>query len=406
MRKDKIFVIAAGLDESFKRYCPSYDITLFPEFTAFEEYVSTTPDKIHSIVVTSDTLPFTGPNMQRLENALNSPFLNITDKTIYLYDMQTTKAAVRQWIDNRPGFDIVTYQGDLTDQYIIGIVNGKLRDSDEEKVEEVTYRYRASEYVQEQKQKRYETDNNAHYVSDEEEIAGITHVDEPEIYMPTNTEPMKEFPIVGIPGQARTMLAFIEAQYLSLSAKTMIIEADMKFHRLTDIVLKSGIPHLYIDVADVYMDISATIEKIKKAKDNLIVVGYRGTAEYSYGFIKTVLTDTLKDFVQYVVLECDFDETPYMGEYTIVFDDTMPDLLNTVQQMIYPVDPTKNVFVGIRWSNYQPYNITTDELRDVICDLFGLTDVVAQTITLRGSVLKKENSIYDLFSIIGRGNRR
>ena len=50
--------------------------------------------------------------------------------------------------------------------------------------------------------------------------------------------------------------------------------------------------------------------------------------------------------------------------------------------------------------------MTTQELHDIICELLGMDEIVAQTITLKGSVIKKENTVYDLLSIIGRGNRR
>ena len=406
MHADRIFVVASGLDDSIKRFCPSYELILFPNFTEFEQYIESTPDVVHSIIVAETVLPFTGTNMKRLLDIIQNPFITLQARVIYLYSETTSKAAVKQWTDTLDGFPVVAYQGDLTDQYIIGIINGKLRDSDEEKVEEVTYRMRASEYIQEQKIKKYETSNDEHYQNDDDELAGIPDVEEPEIYTPTTTEPMKVYPLVGFPTQARTTLAFVEAQYLALTAKTLIIESDPVYHRLTDMALKSDIKFMYIDVNEIHTNVSDAINRIKTSKDNLIIVGSKGDTKYSYSFIKMLLVDNLSDYVQNVVVECDFADTPYMQNYSIVFDDTMPDLLETVRNMIYPIDETKNVFVGVRQNSWQPINMTTQELTDVICDLFNIKDVVAQTITLRGTTLKKENSVYDLFSIIGRGNRR
>lgn len=406
MRADRLFIIAADIDDSLKRFCPSYDIQIFPDFTAFEQYVETTPDIVHSIIVTDTVLQFTGSNMQRLIDAINSPFLTVTSRTIYLYGMETPAAAVKNWTDTITGFPVSTYQGNITDQFIIGIVNGKLRDADEEKVEEVTYRYRASEYVQDQKIKRYESSNDGDYDTDEDELAGIPDVEEPEAYTPINDVPLIEYPIVGFPTQSRTMIAFIEAQYLALSAKTLILESDPIYHRLTDIALKSGIDFDYYDITDIFQDISGVIENIKLSKKNLIVIGSTTKTDFSYSFMRQLLSDTLKDYVQNFIIECDFKDTPYNANYTIVFDDTMPDILKTINSMIYPIDIMKNVFVGIRYNNWQPYNLTTQELTDVLCDLLALPEVVAQTITINGSTIKKENAIYDLLSIIGRGNRR
>lgn len=406
MRADRLFIVAPDIDDSLKRFCPSYDIEIFPDFTSFEKYVDTTPDIVHSVIVTDSVLQFTGTNMQRLLDAVRSPFLTVESRTIYLYGFDTAKEAVKQWTDSVDGFPISTYQGNIDDQFIIGIVNGKLRDADEEKVEEVTYRYRASEYAQDQKIKRYESSNSDAYQTDEDEMAGIPDVEKPEEYVSINTEPMKEFPIVGLDSQARTLLAFIEAQYLALSSKTMILEKDFRFHRLTDIALKSDVDFEYFDVVDIFNNIGSVINKIKMSKKNLIVIGCKTRVDFSYTFLRQVLSDTLKDYVQNFVIELDFKDTPFNANYTIVFDDTMPELLKTVESMLYPINIEKNVLVGVRYNNWQPYNLTSQELSDVVCDLLGLPEVVAQTITISGSTIKKENSVYDLLSIIGRGNRR
>lgn len=406
MTKDKIFLVAPNVDTSIERFCQSYEIKIFPDFTSFEQYTEEVPDTVTNIIVTESVLPFVSSNMQRLYDATHTPFVRLSGRVIYLYGPDTSRDAVKKWTDSVDNFDIVTYQGDLSDQYIIGIINGKLRDSDEEKMEEVTYRYRASEYAEDQKMKRYDTDNNSDYQTDDEELAGIPDVEEPELYTPVNDLPTTEYVIVGKPSQARTMLAFIEAQYLAMKSKTLIIESDVNYHRLTDMVLKSGADYEFFDVADVYTNISTVISKIKMSKSNLIVVGATKRMDFSYDFLRDVLSDTLQFYVKNLVIEADFSRTPYSANYTIVFDDTMPDLLEAIDSMIYPVDPEKNVFVGVRQNNWQEYNMTTQELHDIICELLGMDEIVAQTITLKGSVIKKENTVYDLLSIIGRGNRR
>lgn len=235
MRADKVFVVAANIDESIKRFCPSYEIQIFPDFPSLEEYVDTTPDIVYAIIVTEDVLQFTGSNMARLRAVVENPFITLTNRCIYLYGMGTSAERVQAWSNQNSDFLVSTYQGVINDQFIIGIINGKLRDSDEEKVEEITYRYRASEYAQDQKIKRYESDNTAKYESDDEEMAGIPDVEEPAEYTPMGNISMEEFPIIGLPGHARTCLAFIEAQYLALSSRTLIIESDVRYHRLTDI---------------------------------------------------------------------------------------------------------------------------------------------------------------------------
>ena len=406
MRADRIFIVASNLDDSIKRYCPSYDITLFPDFPTIEQYIESTPDTVHTIIVTEDVLQFTGSNMARLVQLAKSEFLTLESRVIYLYSKSTSKDAVSSWISSTSGFEIVAYQGDITDQFIIGIINGKLRDSDEEKIEEVTYRYRASEYIEDQKIKRYNSDNNVKYDTDDDELACIPDVEQAELYVPINESPLIEYPIIGFPGQSRTLLAFIEAQYLSLTGKTLILESDVKYHRLTDIALKSDVKYDYFDVTELSTDISGTIDKIKRSQSSLIVIGSKTSETYSYNFYKQLLSDTLTNHIQHFVQELEFNETPFNGNYSIVFDDNIPDMLRTVGAMIYPPIPENNVFVGVRYNNFQPYHLTTEEITTILCELFGFNSIVAQAITINGSSIKREDSVYDLLSIIGRGNRR
>lgn len=406
MRADKVFVVAANIDESIKRFCPSYIIQIFPDFPSLEEYVDTTPDIVYAIIVTEDVLQFTGSNMARLRSVVENPFLTLTNRCVYLYGMGTSTDRVKAWNDQNSDFLVSTYQGTINDQFIIGIINGKLRDSDEERVEEITYRYRANEYAQDQKIKRYESDNNAKYESDDEEMAGIPDVDEPAEYTPMGNVTMEEFPVVGLPGHARTCLAFIEAQYLALSSRTLIIESDVRYHRLTDIVLKSQVDCLFIDVAELFANVNGTLDMIKSSKDNLIVVGSTTDIKYDYAYLRSLLGDVLKDFVQNFVIECDFTDTPYNGNYTVVFDDTLPDLLMCTDKLLYPVNKMNTIFIGVRQNTMQPYNLSTSEITDIICEILSIDEVYAQTVTLNGSTIKKEDSVYDLFSIIGRGNRR
>lgn len=406
MKMDKVFVVAANVDESIKRFCPSYNIQIFPDFPSLEEYVDTTPDIVYAIIVTEDVLQFTGSNMSRLRSVVENPFLTLTNRCVYLYGMGTSTDRVKAWNNNNSDFLVSTYQGTINDQFIIGIINGKLRDSDEERVEEVTYRYRAAEYAQDQKIKRYESDNEAKYSSEDEELAGIPNVDEPVEYTPMGHVSMEEYPIVGVPGHSRTCLAFIEAQYLALSSKTLIIESDVRYHRLTDMVLKSDVECLFIDVSELFSNVNGTLDKIKSSKDNLIVVGSTTNTKYDYAYLRSLLGDVLREFVQNFVIECDFTDTPYNGYYTVVFDDTLPDLLRCTDSLLYPINNMNTVFIGVRQNTIQPYNLSTAEISDVICELLSVDEVYAQTVTLNGSTIKKEDSVYDLFSIIGRGNRR
>ena len=118
MRVDKVFVVAANVDESIKRFCPSYAIQIFPDFPSLEEYVDTTPDIVYAIVITEDVRQFTGSNMARLRGVVENPFLTLTNRCVYLYGMSTSSERVKSWNDQSADFLVTTYQGVINQSLI------------------------------------------------------------------------------------------------------------------------------------------------------------------------------------------------------------------------------------------------------------------------------------------------
>lgn len=406
MQENKIYIVATGLDESIKRFTPSYDITIFPDFVSLESHVNTTPDIISSLIVAENTLQFNGANMDRLLKCVDNPFITITNRVIYLIHETTDKKAVDNFILMTDRKILTCYQGTLTEQFIIGIINGKLRDDDEEETEEVIYRYRAKEYAQDQKIQRYMSSNDEHYESDDEQLAGIPDVEEPIIFRPQTESHLTEYKVVGKPGFARTIFAFLEAQYLALGGKTLIIESDVQFHRLTDIALKTDIKYLYLDISDVLQNIQDALEQIYRTQEKLIVIGSKHNTQYNYNFIVDLLEDVLGNNISNIVVECSYDMAPYKMNYTIVCDCTMPDVLECCQSLLYNIEKEHVAVVGIKQSRWQEYNLTSQELSDVFSTVLDIDGVFAQTVTVEGSKLKQEVALYDLLSVIGRGNRR
>ena len=406
MQESKIYLVASGVDESIKRFTPSYDITIFPDFPSLEARINTTPDIVYAIIVAENVLEFTGANMDKLIKCIKNPFITITNRVIYLVNSTTDKQAVNNFINMANEPLLTSYQGVVTEQFIIGIINGKLRDDDEDEVEEVIYRYRASEYAKDQKIQRYESDNSEHYKNDDEQVSGIPETEEPIIFRAQTESHLNEYKVVGKPGFARTVFAFLEAQYLALSGKTLIVESDVDYHRLTDIVLKTRINYLYIDMNDLIQNIPEVLEQIIRTHEKLIVIGSKTNIKYNYSFIVDLLADALGNNISNLVIECSYDMAPYKMNYTVVCEDTMPDVLECCQNLLYNIEKDKVAFVGIKQNRWQEYNLTSQELSDVVSTVLGVDEVLAQTITVEGSKLKQEVATYDLFSVIGRGNRR
>lgn len=403
--KEKMFVVAGNIDDSIKSITPIYDITIFPDFLKFEEYINVTPITLGSIVISERELPFTNTNMARLLDLLAAPFLRLTGQCIYLIGTDTPKDVVSSFLEDSQITTIICYQGDLSARFISDIVSGAARIADESETEVITYRMRASEYATAQAVKRYETDDEG-YVTDEEALSMVPPIEEPAIQVPSVDILTNTYYVVGKQSFERTLFAFIEAQYLSLTGKTLIIESDIQYHRLTDMALKSSVDFEYVDVMDFCTNPSMVLSNIKNSSAKLVIMGCKNRYTYDYDFIVDIMFSNLTGWVDYFVKECDFSQTPYGQYYNIVCADTVPDILECCNSLLYEVDPAMVTLIGLRTSEKTNVNCSSSEMTDICRVVLDKPEVNAEVVEAKGINLKGDSVVYDVFSIIGRGNER
>ena len=405
IEKEKLFVVAGNIDDSIKSVTPIYDIEIFPTFVGFEEYINKTPITLGMIVISEKELPFTSSNMVRLFDVLEAPFLTLTGQCLYLINQDTQKETVNKFIKHNEIDNIICYQGDLSSKYIADIITGAARTADERETEIITYRVRAADYAMEQNIKKYESDD-AHYETDEEELAEVPDEPEPEQRIPSIDIVTSCYYVVGSRSVERTLFAFIEAQYLALNGKTLIIESDVDYHTLTDMATKSKASYEIIDMQEVIDSISSVIARIKNSGSKLIIIGCVNRLHYDYDFIYDLFVSNLAGFVDYFVKECDFEQTPYGSYYNIICGATVPEVLECVSKLKYDVDEDKVLFVGMKTRELGPCNITSSEMTDIVQLLLGKAQLLAQVVSAKGIDLKGDGIAYDVLSLIGRGNER
>ena len=405
MQKEKMFVVASNIDDSIKSLTPVYDISIFHTFLQLEELINTTPLKVGTIVISERELPFSNVNMAKLLDMLSAYFLKLTGNCIYLISEETPKQIVVDFLEDNKITNIMIYQGDLSLRFISDIITGAARISDEAETEIVTYRYRATEYAAMQNIKKYQSDDDL-YTTDEEQLTDIPPIDEPLIQVPATEITSSTYYVVGKRSMERTLFEFIEAQYLSLTGKTVILESDIEYHRLLDMVSRSGLAVENIDIRDFLTMPLKTIQRIKNSNYMLITITSIDRLEYDYNFIFDILESNLTGWVDYFVKECDFSQTPYGSYYNIVCADTVPDVLECCNSIAYDVDENKVIFIGLRTSNETEVNITSSELTDIVRTVLDKNTLPGQVFVIDGITLKGGELVYDIFSIIARGNQR
>lgn len=401
--KDKLFIVASNLDDSIKAQTIVFDVTLFKTFVDLEKYINSTPCVVNTIVISETDLEFNNVNMSRLITMLSSPFLKLENKFVYLISEQTNKDDVEGFIETNEIDRWKVYQGDLSPRFITAIVTGEGRDTEIPEIEVHTYRMRAKDYVEYKQREQYE-DNQRAYYTDEDLLSGIPDVEVPEDVVPSLDFKHKTYYIVGEQSLERTIFSFVLAQYLSLETKTLILESDVEYHTLSDIVTKSGVKCKLVKVEDFYRDCKGTINKIRETTAKLIVVVATERVKFDYDFLLNLIISNTVGFVTNFVKECDFNDTPYGRSYTIVCRNTIPDILKCVSSLRYDVNPLNTVFVGMQINDIGSVNVTSAEMQAVINSLLGKDDLTAQVVKAKGVKLKGDGIIYDVLSLVGRGN--
>lgn len=403
--KEKMFIVAGNIDDSIKSVTPIYDITIFSNFLKLESYLDKTPAVLGSIIISERELPFTSTNMSRILELLSQPFLKLTGACIYLIGESTSKDMVSDFLEDNQITTVIAYQGDLSSRFIADVVSGAARIADESETEVITYRMRASEYAVAQNIKKYESDEGA-YETDEEALSNIPTIDEPIIEVPSVDILSNTYYVVGKPSYERTLFAFIEAQYLSLTGKVLMVESDIQYHRLTDMALRTNVKLEYIDITEFILNPSAVVDRIKYVDARIIILGSKTRQYYNYDFVFDVLSSNLMGWIDYFVKECDFSQTPYGSYYNIVCADTVPDVLECCNSLAYDVDENKVIMIGIRTNFKTACNITSSEMTDLCRVVLEKTRLSAEVVEACGIELKGDEVIYDVFSIITRGNER
>lgn len=401
--RNKLFIVASNVDESIKSQTVVYDVTLFKTFVELEEYINNTPCVVDTIIITETDLQFNNVNMARLIDMLSSPFLKLTGKMVYLIGNELPIDEVTSFIETNEISQWQVYQGDLSPRFITGIVSGEGRETEIKETEVYTYRMRASDYIKYKQQQGYE-DNERHYMTDEDLLTGIPDEVMPEMVTPQFDFKHKTYYIVGECGIERTLFTFVLAQYLSLEAKTLIVESDVRYHTLSDMVTKSGIKCELFKIEDLYRDAKRVLNKIKNSTEKLIVLTATERIEYDYSFVMDIVMSNTVGFIANFIQECSYNDAPYGRSYTIVCKNTVPEVLKCINSLKYDTPEDLVTFVGLQLNNVGPVNINTSEFKAIVNNLLGKNNLEAQVVRAKGVKLKGEDIIYDVLSLVGRGN--
>lgn len=404
IEREKMLVVSSILDDSIKSVSPAYDILLFSSFIELEQFINKEPIVVNTIIINTHELEFNGINMDRLIRLLHSSFLTIDNSFIYLISLKHNYDTVSKFFNGISDIRCVVYQGDLSIRFISDIISGDGRSTSEEEKRLITYRVRADEYIKQHGNISYRSPDD-HYVTDEDMMAGIPDIPLPETPISYVESISLIDYIVGTECIERTLLAFLIAQYRALDGKTLIMERDVDYHTLTDIVTKSNISYELITIDELFRDFTATVSKIRLSDKQLIVIGCIKCVKYDYNFMFDELYDVLSDNIIYFVRECSYSDIPYGQPLIIACSNTVPEVIKCCTKIKQPLTGVDVKFIGVQIGTLSCVNISSIEMGIIIKQLLSIEKVNTQIMKVNGIVLRKGEVVNDIFSIVVRNNK-
>ena len=394
-----VIIVSSYIDSTIREYQVDVTFHLFKTLDELDNYVESTPLRADEIFLTKEILPNVNTSLNYFTQMLENPFLRV-DQVTYITEIASPEiASVKYIIDNKKYTNWEIIEGHLTREYVANIVNGTLRNEVLNPKRKAVYRVPKETYLKERLRNKDSLEEE--YTDDERNLANIPNMNIPEEPIVDHTPICEIYKICGEDSAERTTFAFLTAQYLSFSGKTLILERDTKYHRLTEYVTKTELPSvMLIEVADLINNPANTIEKIRQSGAKLIVVGAVERVEYRYNFLLSILYNNLMSDIKYFVQELDFEEAPTTEDYTAVFPSTVIGILRMAEAI--DVTTVHNAhFVGMNINQLDALLIPNSaSASTIIRDVLEIAEAEVQIISVN-SLKIGGDSTYDLRSILG-----
>ena len=395
INKDNVYIISSNVDDSIKSVSSYLEVYIFKTFREFEEYIDITPITASMIIVNSNDLPFTNTSMNRLSNVINSSFVSL-DILYYMVDDEVIKKKVEEVIKKNHYTNIkCLYSKTLYAKDVADVLSGESLFSKETVTEIRTYRMRAEDYVlkRDKNNLSYEDD----YITDEDELSGISDVEIPENLRESDDKIVTRLNICSDNDKERCTWVFLKAQYLSLSNKVLVLEKDIEYHTLLDMVTKTDVDYEFYDISDFYRDCSDFLNRIRNSKDKLIIVGSISRIKYNYDIVLNILVSNLDDDIDYYIYESNLNQVPYGMPVDIVISNTIPDIFKSINNLTTISNFKDITFIGLEINNLGNVSLSEKEFKNILCEMFEYNDIKSVVVKTNGLLLRKEIGLGGIF---------
>lgn len=401
MIEKTVVIISKLVDATIKEYQPDTEFLIFQTPQDFGIYVENDPVRATTLFVTSDMLTNSNSTLTYLRQLVcDNEFVNIDHVLLLMEEDHPARKSAEFIIEeeNLDNWEIQT--GSMTRAYVTEVINGTYRNESTHFKRKAVYRVPRADYV---KQKLRERDTlDEPYTDDDNDLADIPDIDIPPEIVTESVKKLEKYYIVGDRGDERTALAFLSAQYLAESGKTIIVESDSDYHTLTEFVTKSGVDCQLIEIKDIYESVSVALDTIRNTDHKLIVIGAIERTQFSYSFIVNLLYYSLGTDIDNFVVELPYSEIPYGRHITAVAPSTVIGALRVCEQLDKTMLP-RTRFVGVDLNQLPEVHVNSGVVMSYILrDVFGDNSILCPVVTITS--LKLNGSIYDMGTVLNGGN--
>lgn len=393
-----IVIVSSLVDSTIREYQADVTFHLFKTLDELDAYVETSPLRASELFLTKEVLPNVNTSLNYFIQMLENPFLKV-DKITYITEVDSPEiASVNYIIEQKKYNNWEIVEGHLTREYVAGIINGNLRNEVLNPKRKAVYRMPRETYLKERLKNRDYLEEE--YLDDEKQLRGIPDITQVSDTVTDSSRICEIHNVVGNDCDERTAFAFLLAQYMSFSGKTLILERDVRYHRLTEFVTKSGVEGIMlVEVSELLENPVKVIERIRASSSKLIVVGSIEYVEYTYSFILSILYNNLLRDIRYLVQEMDYAEAPTTEHYICAFPATIIGILSMCDG-IDPATLNNAQFVGIDMNQLPTLLIGNSQAVKLIMeDVLERPNLPVQLIRIQ-SLKIGGDSKYDLRSII------
>jgi len=392
-----IVILSTLVDSTVRDGQLDTDFILLRSLEELGDYIELTPIRAEKLYITKEILQHTNTSLSLLASMLENPFLAVEKVTFITEEKSREIPSIRYIIDRNGYKNWEIIEGFLTREYIHSIVTGTASKTELSMKRKVVYRVPRDEYILERAKERSSMGQG--YEDDEQLLKDIPAVTMPVDVRTERNSTCQNIHIAGLPCYERTVMSFVLAQYMSLSGKTLILEKDTEYHRLTEIATKSGVDYFYMDVTALFENVSEALERIRHCNENLIVVGCVPRTEYHYTFMLNILYSNLGDCISYMIVEEDMGEIPALEKHIVVLPTLIPDIIKTCEQ-VDGLNLSHSSFVAVQFGGLNELRIDNSRALQVL-----LTDLLEVEITkipvVQLDSLRIGGEGNDLRSIIG-----